>query len=57
MGVQNPNEQYGGKVEEQIDMTRKALNYPGRFAPPQEPQGQDADRWSNVERGSGAKQQ
>jgi hypothetical protein len=56
----NPQEEYGGKVEEQIGMARRALNYPGRFAPPQPSPGTgpgttagDDDRWANVDRASG----
>jgi hypothetical protein len=52
------HEQYGGKVQEQIDMARKALNYPGRFQPPTpgpSTTNDDAERWSNVERASGSK--
>jgi hypothetical protein len=56
--MNNPNEEYGGKVQEQIDMMRKALNYPGRFAPPQPGPGTtagDDERWAEVNRGSGGK--
>ncbi|MGD0467478.1 MAG: hypothetical protein ABSA54_03805 [Terriglobales bacterium] len=28
-----PQEQYGGRVEEQHEIARRSLNYPGRFAP------------------------
>jgi hypothetical protein len=52
----NPQEENGGKVEEQIEMARRALNYPGRFAPPQPSPGTtagDDDRWANVDRASG----
>ncbi len=50
----------GTCVEVQIEMSKRALNYPGRFAPPQTPAvpgttAGDADRWANVERGAGVK--
>jgi hypothetical protein len=51
-------EEYGGKVQEQIDIAQKSLNYAGRFAPPQPGPGTtagDADRWAEIERGSGGK--
>ncbi len=55
---QSPREEYGGQVESQIKMARKALNYRGRFSPPEPGDAgttaQDAERWENVRRGSGA---
>ena len=50
----------GTVVEQQIEASKRALNYPGRFAPPQTPAvpgttAGDDDRWANVERGSGVK--
>jgi hypothetical protein len=56
-------ERVGGRagtvVEQQIEASKRALNYPGRFAPPQTPAvpgstNDDSDRWANVERGSGS---
>jgi hypothetical protein len=43
-----PQEEYGGKVEEQVEMARRALQYRSRFETP-EPDSSD------VGRGSGAK--
>jgi hypothetical protein len=34
-GPHGPVEEYGGRVEEQIEVARRSLNYPGRFAPSQ----------------------
>jgi hypothetical protein len=57
-------ERVGGRagtvVEQQIEASKRALNYPGRFAPPQTPAvpgttAGDDDRWANVERGAGVK--
>jgi hypothetical protein len=50
----------GTVVEQQIEASKRALNYPGRFAPPQTPAvpgttAGDDDRWDNVSRGAGVK--
>jgi hypothetical protein len=60
--MNNPNlggagrEEYGGRVEEQIDIARRGLDYGGRFQTPQPGPGTTQhDRWADIDRASGGK--
>jgi hypothetical protein len=62
--MNNPNlggaagEEYGGRVQEQIEIARRGLDYGGRFETPQPGPGTTAgqpDRWANIDRASGGK--
>jgi hypothetical protein len=48
-----PEEEYGGKVEEQIEMSRRALAYRGRFNPSELPTA-DAENFARIGRVAGA---
>jgi len=52
-GPHGPAEEYGGRVEEQIEIARRSLAYRGRFNQPDTIA--DAERFAETERGAGVR--